>query len=54
MSFFALQPLSLENHRSKLDTLLFVEEIEMEEEMRQFDMEKVLSLAFYHSFTFSL
>ena len=31
----------MENHRSKLDTLLFAEEIEMEEEMREFDMELV-------------
>ena len=31
----------MENHRSKLDALLFAEEIEMEEEMREFDLEKV-------------
>ena len=31
----------MENHRSKLDALLFAEEIEMEEEMREFDMEMV-------------
>ncbi|XP_065066757.1 RNA helicase Mov10l1-like [Rhopilema esculentum] len=34
-------PLSMENHRPKLDALLFAEEIEMEEEMREFDLEKV-------------
>ena len=32
----------MENHKSKLDALLFVEEIEMEEGMREFDMQMVL------------
>ena len=34
----------MDNYRTKLDALLFVEEIEMDEEMREFDMEMVLKL----------
>ena len=46
----SLQPLLLQNYQARFSTLLFAEELQMELEMRQFDMERVGHWILYYSF----
>ena len=39
--FLSMQPLSLKTYAARFSTLLFAEELQMEVDMREFDMERV-------------
>ena len=39
--FLSMQPLSLKTYTARFSTLLYAEELQMEVDMREFDMERV-------------
>ena len=41
LMFLSMQPLSLKTYAARFSTLLFAEELQMEVDMREFDMERV-------------